>query len=188
MVRTTKVDDVYGKNSAQLCINFLPHFKIRNDKINIAKISVTKLSKIVDPQSKLRKAVLINNTLKHLQKHTDLWHLDSGGGHLLKENKVTEQEEFENTSNENSKGCSNKLDGENALSEDMLTLYDDIVNDIFGSNEETSDLGVHHKDDTDKENVIAAENYKENYLWSPYSYNSFLSELYTVSNDEKFQN
>ena len=35
----------------------------------------------------------------------------------------------------------------------------------------------------EKENVI--DNYKENYLLSPYSYNSFLSELYTVSSSNE---
>lgn len=192
MVRT-KVEDVYCKIPG---LNFLPQFKIRNDKLNIAKISVSKLSKIVDPQSKLRKAVLINNTLKSLQKYSDLWHLDSGGGGgvgcgggatLAENNDIAETEELHNsTADQNNKIGSNKCeeDTKNTLSEDMLTLYDDIVNDIFGSSEENADIS-NQKDDHDKENVI--DNYKETYLWSPYSYNSFLSELYTVSNNEKLQ-
>ena len=187
MVRT-KVENVYCKIPA-LGLNFLPQFKIRNDKLNIAKISVSKLSKIVDPQSKLRKAVLINNTLKSLQKYSDLWHLDSGGGSgggastLADNDDIAETEESHNSLNHN-KVNSKKCDGDNknTLSEDMLTLYDDIVNDIFGSSEETADIS-NQKDDHDKENVI--DNYKETYLWSPYSYNSFLSELYTVSSNEK---
>ena len=66
----------------------------------------------------------------------------------------------------------------------MLTLYDDIVNDIFGNGEEkSSDLGNQKDEQQEKENVI--DNYKENYLLSPYSYNSFLSELYTVSSSNE---
>jgi len=191
MVRT-KLEEIYCSKTPTLGLNFLPQFKIRNDKINIAKISVSKLSKIVDPQSKLRKAVLINNTLKNLQKHTDSWHLDSGGGHYLLEenNDISKEEELEHSSKTSSnKTCSSKLDEENnsTLSEDMLTLYDDIVNDIFGNSENVSEADAgSNKKYQEKEAVI--DNYKENnYSWSPYSYNSFLSELYTVSNNEKLQ-
>ena len=68
----------------------------------------------------------------------------------------------------------------------MLTLYDDIINDIFGKSEKESELSQHRQEEQDKD--IEFDNFKENNcLWSPYSYNSFLSELYTVSNKEKLQ-
>lgn len=191
----THTEEVLCRKSSPAYHSFLPHFKIRNDKLNIAKISVTKLSKIVDPQSKLRKAVLINNTLKHLQSHSDLWpHPAPGGGGVLSchednNNKESEQNnvsEAQTISEQISSTFSSKcgttefLPEKNTLSEDMLTLYDDIVNDIFGNGEEkNSDLANQKEDQEEKENVI--ENFKENYLLSPYSYNSFLSELYTVS-------
>lgn len=191
----THAEEVLCRKSSPAYHSFLPHFKIRNDKLNIAKISVTKLSKIVDPQSKLRKAVLINNTLKHLQSHSDLWHHPAaGGGGVLSgheaDNNNTESEQSSDTealtrqeqiSTLSSKcGTADFLPEKNTLSEDMLTLYDDIVNDIFGNGEEkNSDLANQKEEQEEKENVI--ENFKENYLLSPYSYNSFLSELYTVS-------
>ena len=189
----THEDEVLCRKSSPAYHSFLPHFKIRNDKLNIAKISVTKLSKIVDPQSKLRKAVLINNTLKHLQKHSDLWHLHPAGGiypEAQNNNTEPENEEAQNISEQKSTSFSSKcgttdlLPEKNTLSEDMLTLYDDIVNDIFGNSEEkSSDLGNQKDEQQEKENVI--DNYKENYLLSPYSYNSFLSELYTVSSSNE---
>ena len=189
----THAEEVLCRKSSPAYHSFLPHFKIRNDKLNIAKISVTKLSKIVDPQSKLRKAVLINNTLKHLQKHSDLWHLHPAGGiypEAQNNNTEPENEEAQNISEQKSTSFSSKcgttdlLPEKNTLSEDMLTLYDDIVNDIFGSSEEkSSDLGNQKDEQQEKENVI--DNYKENYLLSPYSYNSFLSELYTVSSSNE---
>lgn len=194
----THAEEVLCRKSSPAYHSFLPHFKIRNDKLNIAKISVTKLSKIVDPQSKLRKAVLINNTLKNLQKHSDLWHLHPAGGGSLNnypeaQNNNTEpgpkDEESQNISEKKSTflskcGTTDPLPEKNTLSEDMLTLYDDIVNDIFGNGEEkSSDLGNQKDEQQEKENVI--DNYKENYLLSPYSYNSFLSELYTVSSSNE---
>ena len=189
----THEEEVLCRKSSPAYHSFLPHFKIRNDKLNIAKISVTKLSKIVDPQSKLRKAVLINNTLKHLQKHSDLWHLHPAGGiypEAQNNNTEPENEEAQNISEQKSTsfsskcGTTNPLPEKNTLSEDMLTLYDDIVNDIFGNSEEkSSDLGNQKDEQQEKENVI--DNYKENYLLSPYSYNSFLSELYTVSSSNE---
>ena len=195
----THAEEVLCRKSSPAYHSFLPHFKIRNDKLNIAKISVTKLSKIVDPQSKLRKAVLINNTLKHLQSHSDLWHHPAaGGGGVLscheadnnntesEQNNVTEAQTIsEQISTFSSKcGTAEFLPEKNTLSEDMLTLYDDIVNDIFGNGEEkNSDLANQKEEQEEKENVI--ENFKENYLLSPYSYNSFLSELYTVSSSNE---
>lgn len=191
----THAEEVLHRKSSPAYHSFLPHFKIRNDKLNIAKISVTKLSKIVDPQSKLRKAVLINNTLKHLQKHSDLWHLHpagSAGGAL---GNYPEDDNNNTESELEKKGAqtiqeqkstflskcrqTNTHQEKNTLSEDMLTLYDDIINDIFGNGEKSKkDLPNQKEEQQEKENVI---DYRENYLLSPYSYNSFLSELYTVS-------
>ena len=193
MVRT-KVEQVLCK-SPTLSLSFsLPQFKIRNDKLNIAKISVTKLSKIVDPQSKLRKAVLINNTLKNLQKHPDVWTMDSGGFQQQEEkeeeNNDQKTENYQTPVDKTLSSCALKCDQETnnnnkSLSEDMLTLYDDIVNDIFGNTDNSSEMSQNKSEDQEKENVI--ENYKEPYSWSPYSYSSFLSELYTVANNEKLQ-
>ena len=49
----------------------LPTFKQRLEKTNIYKLCVSKLARIDDPQAKLCKAVLINNTLKKLEKQPD---------------------------------------------------------------------------------------------------------------------
>ena len=191
MVRT-KIDFSSCKPTFSLC---LPQIKLKNDKLNIAKISVSKLSKIIDPQTKLRKAVLINNTLKSLHKLSEPWMMDTGGRLGLEDDcEPSEEREERDISTENTshghsciKNFSNQMELEkNTLSEDMLTLYDDIINDIFGKNESESELSPHRQEDQDKE--VELDNFKENNcLWSPYSYNSFLSELYTVSNKEKLQ-
>ena len=187
MVRT-KIDFSSSKPTFSLC---LPQIKLKNDKLNIAKISVSKLSKIVDPQTVLRKAVLINNTLKSLHSLSDPWDIaDTGGRFLLEDHnhhhQVEEEEEL-NIPAENKRNFSDTIEVEKStLSEDMLTLYDDIINDIFGKNEKDSDLSQHRPDYQDKD--IDLDHFKEsNCLWSPYSYNSFLSELYTVSSKEKLQ-
>ena len=60
-----------------------------------------------------------------------------------------------------------------------------VVNDIFGNTDNNSETSQNKSEEQEKENVI--ENYKEPYSWSPYSYSSFLSELYTVANNEKLQ-
>ena len=189
MVRTKM--DRFSSTKPTLC---LPQFKLKNDKLNIAKISVSKLSKILDPQTVLRKAVLINNTLKSLHSLSDPWNIaDTGGRFLLEDhhshhqNNEEEEEELD-IAGENPRNFSNTIEAEKStLSEDMLTLYDDIINDIFGKSEKDSDdLGQHRQDYQDKD--IDLDQFKEsNSLWSPYSYNSFLSELYTGSNKEKLQ-
>ena len=190
MVRT-KIDR-FSSTKPTLC---LPQIKLKNDKLNIAKISVSKLSKIVDPQTVLRKAVLINNTLKSLHSLSDPWNIaDTGGRFLLEDHHhhlhhlQADQEEELNIPAENKRNFPSNIEVEKStLSEDMLTLYDDIINDIFGKNEKDSDLSQHRQDYQDKD--IDLDHFKEsNCLWSPYSYNSFLSELYTVStNKEKLQ-
>merc|ERR1711936_1093643 len=158
MVRT-KIDFSSSKPTFSLC---LPQIKLKNDKLNIAKISVSKLSKIVDPQTKLRKAVLINNTLKNLHKLSDPWIIhDSGGGGFLMEEQQNEEQNQACIKN-----FSNKMESEkNTLSEDMLCLYDDIINDIFGKNEKESELSEHRQEEQDKD--IEFDNFKENNcLWS----------------------
>lgn len=187
MVRT-KIDFSSSKPTFSLC---LPQIKLKNDKLNIAKISVSKLSKIVDPQTKLRKAVLINNTLKSLHKLSEPWILLEQMEDDCNQNEQEEKRNNPTESNSHGHSCiknfSNKIEVEkNSLSEDMLTLYDDIMNDIFGKNEAESDLSHHRPEDQDKD--VEFDNLKENNcLWSPYSYNSFLSELYRVSDKEKLQ-
>ena len=187
MVRT-KIDR-FSSTKPTLC---LPQIKLKNDKLNIAKISVSKLSKIVDPQTVLRKAVLINNTLKSLHSLSDPWNIADTGGRFCLEDRGHDQddgeeEELDIPEKENKRNFSNNIEVEKStLSEDMLTLYDDIINDIFGKNEKDSDLSQHRQDYQDKD--IDLDHFKEsNCLWSPYSYNSFLSELYTVSSKEKLQ-
>merc|ERR1711936_436744 len=92
MVRT-KIDFSSSKPTFSLC---LPQIKLKNDKLNIAKISVSKLSKIVDPQTVLRKAVLINNTLKSLHSLSDPWNIaDTGGRFLLEDHHRHHKDEEE---------------------------------------------------------------------------------------------
>ena len=53
------------KSAKQL---YLPPVRLKPETPNLLKLSVSKLAMLKDPQTKLCKAVLINNAFKQLQK------------------------------------------------------------------------------------------------------------------------
>lgn len=174
----------------------LPHqLKIRNDKLNIAQLSVSKLARIADPQTKLRKAVLINNTLKNLQKHSsDLWSIGVTSPQEKTSNESdSDITEFPDCKEEESTDIVGALASlyspvtqleKNTLSDDMLNLCDDIINDILGNNNNKEHISNIKEEELSKEPEVKEDSHQ----FSPYSYNSFLSELYTMSyNNQKLQ-
>ena len=135
--------------------------KLKADKVNIAKISANKLANIGDPHSKLRKAVLINNVIKKVGKeefgenveHLDKPHNDEISNNVLDGEKDTTNTHFE---------------------QEKFSLCDDIISEFL-------DIRNDEKSDDSK-----MENNHQHQLFhhptSPYSYNSFLSEVNKVQN------
>ena len=72
-------DDVFSSNSSS-CFNSSPtatksrptmisaKYRLKEERRKVLKISISKLKKIEDPESSLRRSVLINNTMKRLQR------------------------------------------------------------------------------------------------------------------------
>ena len=135
--------------------------KLKADKVNIAKISANKLASIGDPHTKLRKAVLINNVIKKVGKEE-----------LLENDEYLDKPHHDEISN-------NVVDGTNSTTsthfeEEKFSLCDDIISEFL-------DIRCDEKLDESK-----TENNHQYQLFhhptSPYSYNSFLSEVNKVQN------
>jgi len=207
----------------------------RLEKRNILKLCVTKLARIEDPQAKLCKAVLINNTLKNLQRQPECVYPElECTEELNKQEVVDECSEFDNSELEvvapsvesvcSHKDSSSRLNNElseqtlaspncDSIATDTMSLCDDIINEFLGVNDEvsehSSDLSnsqdIYEKlikshswtdqSDDNKENlsenvdVAQGDVKKADTLHhqfggspvSPYSYSSFLSEVYKVT-------
>ena len=135
--------------------------KLKADKVNIAKISANKLASIGDPHSKLRKAVLINNVIKKVGKEELLENVE----HLDKPH--------------NDETSNNDLDGTNSTrsthsEQEKFSLCDDIISEF---------LDIRNDEKLDE---LRIENNHQHQLFhhttSPYSYNSFLSEVNKIQN------
>ena len=135
--------------------------KLKADKVNIAKISANKLASIGDPHSKLRKAVLINNVIKKVGKE-ELW---ENVEHLDKPH--------------NNEISNNVLDGaisttSTHFEQEKFSLCDDIISEF---------LDIRNDEKLDESRI---ENNHQHQLFhhptSPYSYNSFLSEVNKIQN------
>ena len=116
----------------------LHKYKLNIDKANIAKISISKLARIIDPQEKLRKAVLINNTLKNLYKQSeDYIVVVKEASKTLKESSVVPRPEYKPDVIKDYKIPSHLKESvvnEDAetLTYDTLSLCDDIINEFLG--------------------------------------------------------
>ena len=120
-----------------------PKKNTKSDKLKpgtpkLLKLSISKIAKLQNPQTKLCKVVLINNALRQLQKPFQFGH-----------QKLIWQEEEEEKREK------------------------DITDDIVNTTESTEELS-----DSQLPNEILANPV------SPYSYNSFLSEVYTAVNNK----
>ena len=128
------------KSQKQLCVSPL---KLKPETPNLLKLSVSKLAKLKNPQTKLYKAVLINNAFKQLQKPFQF-------GFAWQECSVDVEEREEKEDKE----------------EKMEDIKDDIVSTTKITEESKLPTGI-------LSNPV-----------SPYSYNSFLSEVYTAVNNK----
>eukprot|EP00090_Calanus_glacialis_P016196 TRINITY_DN25423_c0_g1_i1.p1 TRINITY_DN25423_c0_g1~~TRINITY_DN25423_c0_g1_i1.p1 ORF type:complete len:141 (+),score=36.85 TRINITY_DN25423_c0_g1_i1:29-451(+) len=123
------------KSAKQL---YLPPVRLKPENPNLLKLSVSKLAMLKNPQTKLCKAVLINNAFKELQK--PFWF------------------------------------GWQGLSWQACAGYQEsIKSESIGDSSE-----VVEEDEDESEEVEQALDIHV----SPYSYNSFLSEVYTAVNNK----
>ena len=181
--------------------------KQRLEKCNIYKLCISKLARIDDPQAKLCKAVLINNTLKNLEKQPDiLYNEEESIDHRSKETNsninIISQPSIENICshflrNNNSRlehhneRTVPKLQSDTAEDTETMSLCDDIISEFLGvPDNSVTNCGQTNLicDNQDKENVEHSQNGNEDRvheiggkLVSPYSYSSFLSEVYSIT-------
>lgn len=174
----------------------LPSPRHRLEKRNIYKLCISKLARIDDPQAKLCKAVLINNTLKNLEKQPEYL---AGGTGAQDNDDMTEVVDCELTepselSPSFSSVCSYLARAQyNRTDADTLSLCDDIISEFLGTPEECHNASnficdKKRKIEDDKENLESKEEDEEvgsksvsSSSVSPYSYSSFLSEVYSVT-------
>ena len=175
----------------------LPSPRHRLEKRNIYKLCISKLARIDDPQAKLCKAVLINNTLKNLEKQPEYL---AGTGADDDNDDMTEADcELAETelSPSFSSVCSYLAQAHhnNRTDEDTLSLCDDIISEFLGTPEECHNASnficdKKRKIEDDKENFETQEDGDSGEVGSksvssgsvsPYSYSSFLSEVYSVT-------
>ena len=171
----------------------LPSPRHRLEKRNIYKLCISKLARIDDPQAKLCKAVLINNTLKNLEKQPEyLGGPDTDDDMTEADCDLTENE----VSPSFSSMCSYLAGGPSLRTDqDTLSLCDDIISEFLGTPEECRNASNFICDkkreiEDDKENFDSQEEGDcedvgskdvSNSNVSPYSYSSFLSEVYSVT-------
>ena len=174
----------------------LPSARHRLEKRNIYKLCISKLARIDDPQAKLCKAVLINNTLKNLEKqpeylsgpdtNDDMTEVDCDD---LTESQVSPSFSSVYSYLAQQAHSNSRTDG------DTLSLCDDIISEFLGAPEECQNASNFICDkkreiEDDKENFDSQEEGDcedvgskdvSNSNVSPYSYSSFLSEVYSVT-------
>ena len=168
----------------------------RLEKCNIYKLCISKLARIDDPQAKLCKAVLINNTLKKLEKQPEYLYSGQEPEESMQEvdtnvtnteslfSRLQRQHKIHPEQNLHSEDQNVPERGEGV--QDTLSLCDDIIKEFLGA-PEPSALCDSAKDpcENDKENCEGVEDKDETavgcQLVSPYSYNSFLSEVYSIT-------
>ena len=182
----------------------LPSPRHRLEKRNIYKLCISKLARIDDPQAKLCKAVLINNTLKNLEKQPE-YPLLPGGSGADDDDDMTEVELSELTATtELSPSFSSvysylaqQAHSNSRTDEDTLSLCDDIISEFLGAPEECQNASnficdKKRKIEDDKENFESQKEEEQDSgeagsksvssgSVSPYSYSSFLSEVYSVT-------
>jgi len=211
----------------------LPVQKHKLEKRNILKLCVTKLARIEDPQAKLCKAVLINNTLRNLQRQPECVFPEVENSEELNKQEVEVNTEFDNSKMEvvapsiesvcSHLSSSSRLHNESSertlasaacesLATDTLSLCDDIINEFLGvsdcqtsehSSEPSSNQDIYEKLIKSHSWMDQSDDNKENFSEnvdnqgdvkkadtlhqfggspvSPYSYSSFLSEVYKVT-------
>jgi len=136
-------------------------------RTGLLKLCVTKLARMNDPESKLCRAVLINNTLRKCQakQQQSCCHEEEGEEEELEESQLHSVEEVKREGEvlvERMKMC-----------QDIMDDYLDLINSSEeGRSEDTCDS----KRTFEESNPAGLADFV-----SPYSYNSFLSEVYEES-------
>eukprot|EP00090_Calanus_glacialis_P017678 TRINITY_DN27466_c0_g1_i1.p1 TRINITY_DN27466_c0_g1~~TRINITY_DN27466_c0_g1_i1.p1 ORF type:complete len:180 (-),score=36.55 TRINITY_DN27466_c0_g1_i1:29-568(-) len=154
--------------------------KLKNEKVNIAKISANKLARIGDPQTKLRKAVLINNVLKNVERQTDYGFECREAENLLQKNieGLKSRDAFpiyKKGSNESFNSEKEDTD----FNQNKLSLCDDIINEFLDIREDISKEKEIYEDKLCDTKVPPLHHFGCDQA-SPYSYSSFLSEVHSV--------
>ena len=137
-------------------------------RTGLLKLCVTKLARINDPESKLCRAVLINNTLRKCQANQQTCSHDEEQSEVEEE-----EEEVDTQSVEEVKREGEVLVERMRLCQDLMEDYLDLINSSEKSSDEICDSNRTFED------VSSAAGLTE--FVSPYSYNSFLSEVYEQS-------
>ena len=137
-------------------------------RTGLLKLCVTKLARINDPESKLCRAVLINNTLRKCQANQQTCSHDEEQLEVEEE-----EEEVDTQSVEEVKREGEVLVERMRLCQDLMEDYLDLINSSEKSSDEICDSNRTFED------VSSAAGLTE--FVSPYSYNSFLSEVYEQS-------
>ena len=186
----------------------LPTPRQRLERCNIYKLCVTKLARIADPGAKLCKAVLINNTLRRLETQPEQYEYSTPQENISCEHKnictdYTAEEEEEEVEEEV------EMQGPDTATAPLvsrvptlglgsvatLAMCDDIIQEFLGGSRDGKaadmpDLEHSPASEDNKENIEAGANTGEaegggqdigGKLVSPYSYSSFLSEVYSIT-------
>ena len=192
MGRTKSRPRPLNKHTKFLGLQASPRHRL--EKRNIYKLCISKLARIDDPQAKLCKAVLINNTLKNLEKQPEYL----AGAGPDNDDDMTEADcdlSESQVSPSFSSVCSYLAAQSARTDEDTLSLCDDIISEFLGTPEECQNASnficdKKRKIEDDKENVDTQEEEDSEEAGSksvsssrvsPYSYSSFLSEVYSVT-------
>ena len=136
-------------------------------RTGLLKLCVTKLARMSDPESKLCRAVLINNTLRKCQaKQQPCCHEDEREEEEIEEDQLHSVEEVKREGEvlvERMKMC-----------QDIMDDYLDLINNSEEKSEKTCDRTF------EESNPSGLADFDKDFV-SPYSYNSFLSEVYEES-------
>ena len=144
----------------------------------LVRLCVTKLARIADPEAKLCRAVLINNTLRKAQKQVDraCVHLEE----QEEEEGLEEEEEVASTRDDDSGDITEVVADRMGMCQDIIDGFLDLINSQNNKDviEEKSDDRT-LESSLDNEEEGGSECLSE--FVSPYSYGSFLSEVYKES-------
>merc|ERR1711974_504136 len=146
----------------------------------LLKLCVTKLARMNDPESKLCRAVLINNTLRKCQakQQQPCCHDEEGEEEELEESQLQSVEEVKREGEvlvERMKMCQDIMDDYLDLEKGHMTRYIHLC--LINSSEEgRSEDTCDSKRTFEESNPAGLADFV-----SPYSYNSFLSEVYEES-------
>ena len=146
----------------------------------LVRLCVTKLARIADPEAKLCRAVLINNTLRKAQKQVERSCVHLEEQEEEEEGLEEELEEVPPTRDDDSGDITEEVAGRMGMCQDIIDGFLDLIN-----SQNTKEVIQEKSDERtlesslDEEEEGGRECLSE--FVSPYSYGSFLSEVYKES-------